>query len=132
MATNPIYFAFYNASSQLVDMTGSMDQQNYGLNRSEVYQSWTDGNWKDHRDVVRTRVSGAVKLGFSSESDYTAFLTSFAAAALADGTVKIKAYVNNVQTVCEFYAFTDMEGAGKWNLTSGRQWQTLTIKVSEK
>lgn len=132
MATNPIYFAFYDASSVLVDMTGKMDIQGYGLNRADVYQTWTDGNWLDHRDVVRTRISGAVKLGFSSEADYRSFLENLAAAATADGSVHVKAYVNNVRTVCDFYAFIDTAGAGKWDLTNSRQWQAVTLTVSER
>lgn len=132
MATNPVYFAYYDSGNTLVNMTDNMDIQNCGLNQANVYQTWTDGNWEDHRDVVRTRVSGSVKLGFASEANFNTFLTSIAAAELEDGTVKIKAYVNNVKTVCEFYAFVDIEGAGKWDLTNSRQWQVLTVKVSEK
>lgn len=132
MANNPVYFAYYDSGNTLVNMTGKMDIQNYGLNQTNVYQTWTDGNWKDHRDVVRTRVSGSAKLGFASETEFNAFLTSIAGAELEDGTVKIKAYVNNVQAVCEFCAFIDIEGAGKWDLTNSRQWQVLTVKVSEK
>lgn len=132
MATNPVYFGYYNASAQLVDMTGSVDIQNFGLNRQDVFETWTDGNWKERRVKVRDRISGVVNIGFASETAYHGFLSALAAAVGEDGTVKLRAYVNNVQTVCEFFAYVDISGAGKWDLLNGRQWQTLAMTVSER
>lgn len=132
MATNPVYFGYYNASAQLVDMTGSVDIQNVGLNRQDVFETWTDGNWREHRVKVRERISGVVNIGFSSETAFHDFLSALAAAVGEDGTVKLRAYVNNVQAVCEFFAYVDTVGAGKWDLLNGRQWQTLAITVSER
>lgn len=132
MATNPVYFGFYNASAQLVDMTTFVDIQEYGLNREAVFETWTDGNWKEHRVKVRDRISGVVNIGFASETTYHDFLSALALAVGEDGTVKLKAYVNNVETVCEFFAYVDAVGAGKWDLVNGRQWQTLALTVSER
>ena len=130
--TNPIYFGYYKSGATLVDMTAAADIQNYGLNRQDVFDTWTDGNWVEHRVKVRTRISGNVNLGFSSEATYRSFLAALQAAAGPDGTVKLKAYVNNVENVCEFYAFIDTAGAGKWDVVNSRQWQTLTLKISER
>ena len=130
--TNPVYFGYYNAASTLVDMTAYADIQNYGLNRADVFETWTDGNWKERRVRVRTRISGDVVLGFSSESTYRSFLTDLAAAVGSDGTVKLRAYVNNVESVCEFFAYVDTAGAGKWDLLNSRQWQTLKLEISER
>lgn len=132
MANNPVYFAYYSTSGAAVDMTGAADVQNFNLNQEELYQEWTDGNWVDHRAVVRTRISGSVALGFRSEAALQAFLTAFAAARKEDGTVHLKSYVNNVETVCDYYAFVDISGAGKWDLVNGRQWQTLALSIKEK
>jgi len=132
--TNPAYFGYYNAASTLVDMTAYADIQNINLNRADVFQTWTDGNWNERRVKVRTKISGSVQLGFASESTYRSFLTALAAAAAAstDGTVKLKAYVNNVENVCEFFAYVDTVGAGKWDLLNSRQWQTLALNISER
>lgn len=132
MATNPVHFSYYPLSGNAVDMTSAVDVQNFTLNREQIYQSWTDGNWAEHRAVVRTQISGQVVLGFASEASQNSFLTAIAAATRSDGTVKLKAYVNNVTTVCEFYAFVDIVGAGKWDLVNSRQWQTLTLQIKEK
>ena len=130
--TNPVYFAYYDSTNTLVDLTSAVNIQEYGLNRERVYQTWTDGNWIEHRDVVRTRIQGEVSVGFRIEADYRAFLTALAAARGTDGTVKLKAYVNNVESVCEFYAFVDTAGAGRWDLLNSRQWQTLRLTVYER
>ena len=131
MATNPVFFGYY-VGTTIVDMTGAVDIQNYGLNREEEDQRWTDGNWTQHRAVVRTRISGSVVLGFASETSYHNFLAALAAQRQADGTVKLCAYVNNVQTVCTFFAFVDAAGAGRWDLVNARQWQTLTLTITER
>jgi len=132
MATNPISFGFYNAGGTVTDMTDAVNAQEYGLNREDVFQSWTDGNWLDHRDVVRTRIRGDVQIGFASESAYHAFLAALSAAKQQDGTVRLLAYVNNVAAPCDFYAFIDYPGAGRWDLVNSRQWQTLTLSISER
>ena len=46
--------------------------------------------------------------------------------------MKLRAYVNNVESVCEFFAYVDTAGAGKWDLLNSRQWQTLKLEISER
>lgn len=129
---NPVSFGYYDANDQLVDLTPAIDIQSVSLNREAIYQEWTDGNWTDHRAVVRTRISGTVNVGFRQESAHRAFLTDLAAAVREDGTIKLSAYVNNVEDVCVFYAFVETVGAGKWDLVNSRQWQTTALKITER
>ena len=44
------------------DLTEWEDKEQHSVNQEEVYASWTDGNYIEHREVVRTRISGSVVL----------------------------------------------------------------------
>lgn len=129
---NPVFFGYYTTADVLVDLTDAVDIQNFSLNREAEVQEWIDGNWQTHRAVVRTRISGSVNVGYAGESSHQSFLSGLAAAVRSDGTVKLKAYVNNVESVCTFFAFVDTAGAGKWDLKNSRQWQTTTLTITER
>lgn len=129
---NPVSFGYYDANDQLVDLTPAVDIQNVSLNREAIYQEWTDGNWISHRAFVRARISGTVNVGYRLESAHRAFLAGLAGAVREDGTVKLRAYVNNVEDVCVFYAFVEPVGAGKWDLLNSHQWQTTALKITER
>ena len=57
------------------DLTQYEDKEMHAVNRTDVYTSWTDGNWNDHRVIARTRGNGTGVLNFRSDADYTAFMT---------------------------------------------------------
>jgi hypothetical protein len=48
------------------DLSAFADIQNWKVNQVDVWQEWTDGNWIDHREIVRQRVEGSFKLGFKT------------------------------------------------------------------
>lgn len=46
----------------------------YDVNKLEEGEQWTDGSWKDHFDLVRTRISGKFTMKFRDWSQYDAFV----------------------------------------------------------
>lgn len=130
--TNPIYFGYYSTADVLTDMTAYLDEQNFTVNQADEYQTWTDANWTDHQEHVRTRISGEAVLGFADEATYRAFLAAFRGARRTNGTIRLKAYVNNLDTVADFYAFVAITGAGKWDRQNSRQWQTIALTIRER
>lgn len=112
------------------DMTAFEDIQNHAVNRTDVYDVWTDGNWVDHRVIVRTRISGTVQLGFASASDHSAFMSLLGTARDAEGFYPISVYCANTGTLETLDAYLDVSGADKWDLANGRQWQTVTVKIT--
>lgn len=113
------------------DLTAYADIQNYEMNRADVYTSWTDGNWRDHRVIARQRVSGKVKLGFSSATDFSGLMTLLSTAKNANGYYSVTAYINNTGTTETINAFIDTKDADKWDTLNGRQWQVMTLTVTE-
>lgn len=114
------------------DLSQYADIQNYNINDADVFQSWTDGNWIDHRDMVRTRITGTVLLGFKTAASWSAFQTILASQRNAAGYYPVTLYVNNTGTTETIDAFLDMTNATKWDLVNDRFWRVQTVKVTER
>ena len=114
------------------DLTSFADIQNYSINKEDVYQEWTDGNWIDHREIARTRISGTVQLGFKTAQSWTAFQTLLAAQKNAAGYFPVTLYVNNTGTTETIDAFLDMTNNSKWDLVNDRFWKVQTVKVTQR
>lgn len=111
------------------DCSQWVDKQTYAINSEDVYETWTDANWVDHRVIVRQRVRGTVKLGFASAVDFASFTALLESARQADGFYSVTAYVSNTGATVTFDAYIDAKDETKWDLANSRQWhvQTLTI-----
>lgn len=114
------------------DLSEFADIQNFNINQEDIYEEWTDGNWIFHREIVRTRISGSFKLGFRTETDWTAFLTLIAAEKTAAGYFPVTVHVNNTGATETINAFLDMSGANKWDLVNDRFWKVITVTLTQR
>lgn len=124
------FFVLHKTGQADYDLTPFLDVQNYNINAADVLQEWTDANYVIHRAVVRQRRSGTITVGFSRAADYGAFMAALSTY-LTGGAYSVTAYVNNAGGSVTFSAYIDTTGAGKWDLTNGRQWQTVELIVEE-
>lgn len=111
------------------DLTNWEQTDKHEVNREDVYEEWTDGNWTTHRVIARTRVSGAIVLSFPRATDYTAFLSLLTSARDASGYYNVKVYCSNTGTLEEIQAFLDVNGDTKWDVTTPRVHQTVTVGI---
>ena len=100
------------------------------VNRVDVYETWTDANWTDHRVIARTRIGGTVVLSFSRASDYNAFITLLTSARNAEGYYPISVYCSNTGTTETLNAFLDVTGATAWDVTVPIKHQTVTVTIT--
>ena len=114
------------------DLTPKVNIQEFKVNSSDVYETWTDGNFVTHREIIRTRISGTFDIGFSDRTELNGFLTLLANNRNANGYYPIQIYVNNLNTTESINAFIDPEGEASWDTKNGRQWLVLTLKVVER
>lgn len=112
------------------DCTRWEQTDKHAVNREDVYEEWTDGNWIDHRVIARTRISGTVVLSFARPADYTAFLALLTSAKDAEGYYPITVYCSNTGTTESINAFLDVGGATAWDMTTPRVHQTVTIGIT--
>ena len=112
------------------DLTPWGDIQNYDINRDDVFETWTDGNYVNHREIVRTRYGGKVTLGFDNATDFAAFTALMTSARQIGGYYSVTAYIQNTGETATFDAYLDTDGSGKWDVVNGRRWLVVTVTVT--
>ena len=115
------------------DLTDYVDVQTYAVNREDVYDSWTDGNWIEHRVIARQRRSGTFSLGFATAAAFSAWTTLLASAKTAGGYYAVTAYINNTGATDTFNAFLDVSNPeDKWDLAHSRLWLVASVTLTER
>lgn len=115
------------------DLTPWVDIQNYAVNVSPVYSSWTDANDTEHRTITRTRIAGTVVLGFRNQQDFNTMRYALLTDQTDEGSYPVTCFVNNTGTVFEGVdAFIDVAAENKWDLVNDRQWTTVTLTIRER
>lgn len=114
------------------DLTDYVDIQNYDINREDEYESWTDANGYEHREVIRKRVSGSIALGFKTAASFASFNALMTSARQTGGYYAVTLYVNNTGATVTTNAFLDLSSEAKWDLTNSREWHVQTVTVKER
>ena len=112
------------------DLTAFEKTDKHNVNRHDVYTEWTDGNWNDHRVIARTKITGTVYLSFPKAADYSSFLSLLTSARNADGYYSVTVYCSNTGTTETINAFLDVTGETKWDLTTPRVHQAVTVTIT--
>lgn len=114
------------------DITPTIDVQNYNVNRTEIYESWTDGNLREHRNTVRGKIAGTFPVGFASYADLQTFVALLNSARQPDGYYNIESSVNNLPDTVEYQAFVETTATGKYDDLNGRVWLVMSVTVTER
>lgn len=114
------------------DLSAYADIQNYNVNKEDIYQEWTDGNWIARREIERTRITGTLQLGFKTSSSWSDFLALLAEQKTDAGYYPVTVYVNNTGTTETINAFLDMTNTSRWDLVNDRFWRVQEINIYER
>jgi hypothetical protein len=112
------------------DLTKWEDTTKHKVNRADVYTTWTDGNWIDHREIVRTKITGTVVLSFSRETDFSNFISLMSTARNADGYYPITVWCSNTNTTETINAFLDISGDTVWDVTAPIKHHDITVTIT--
>lgn len=112
------------------DLTKYERTEQHDVNRVDVWEEWTDGNWATHRVIARTRVSGSVVLGFSKETDFANFISLLSSARNASGYYPITVWCSNTNTSETINAFLDITGDTKWDVTCPRKFHEIKVTIT--
>lgn len=111
------------------DLTKWEDTSAHDVNREDVIEEWTDGNWALHR-VIRSRVTGRVVLNFSRAADYAAFITLLSTAKSPDGHYPITVWCSNTNTTETLDAFLEVVGGTAFDVTAPIKHERVTIDIT--
>ena len=114
------------------DFSAAVDPQDFDVNCVDVFDSWTDANWIEHREFIRMRIQGRLVLGYASATDFSSAVSTIASALSANGYASCTILCNNDGTTHTGDCYLTISGSGQWDLTNTRQWQTLTVEVYER
>lgn len=114
------------------DYSAYIDQQNFLVNNEEIFSSWTDINGTEHRDHIRTRVSGRFVMGFRDSATFASVVSAISTALATNGYTSCQIYCNNTGTTLTVDAYLTLTGEAKYDFSNDRQWQTLQVEITER
>lgn len=114
------------------DLTQYENKEEHEVNRTDVWEEWTDGNWITHRVISRTRVSGTVELSFSRETDFANFISLLTSERNANGYYSVTVWCSNTNTTETINAFLDVSGDTKWDVTAPIKHNTVVVTITQR
>lgn len=114
------------------DLTQWERKPDHNVNRTDIYQEWTDGNWINHRIIARTRVSGSVVLSFSKETDFANFMSLMVSARDQDGYYPVTVWCSNTNTIENINAFLDISGDTKWDVSVPIKHHEISVTITQR
>lgn len=114
------------------DLTPWEKTAEHSVNRDDVFEEWTDGNWITHRVISRTRISGTVQLSFAKQTDFESFMALMVSARNANGYYPITVYCSNTGTTEAINAFLDITGDTKWDVTAPIKHHTIAVAITQR
>lgn len=113
------------------DLTPYVVDGSYNIKSSDTYESWQDGNKKEHRIIITSKVNGSFQIACGGDLTLSEFLEVWHSA-VNNGILRIGLYVTNTNTfeAIECYFEIDPEDH---ILTAGGKWiDVLSIKIKER
>lgn len=114
------------------DLTKYEYTPSHDVNKVDVYEEWTDGNWITHREIARTRISGKVELRFKRETDFANFISLLSSARNANGYYPITVWCSNSNSSETINAFLDVSGDTKWDVTAPIKHHTVVVNIVQR
>lgn len=116
------------------DITNYIVEGSYQMNSSDSYESWKDGNMKEHRIIVAQKVKGKFQVVCSNRSN-SILLADFLAlwnSAVVNGVVTLGVYVLDTNTLEYIEAYYNIESARHDRAGDGSFIDILEITLTER
>ena len=115
------------------DLTEYINKKSYKVNSKNQYESWKDGNYVEHRIIVRNRVEGSFEIAVygHNDVDYAAFLDIWNSA-VNNGVVTMGVWVQDQNRFKAIEAYYAMEGLKHHELLNGDFYDRVKITFTER
>lgn len=115
-----------------IDITNYIVTGSYNVNAADQYESWQDGNRREHRVIIRSKVSGSFEIGCC---DKTITLSDFLDAwnsAVDNGVVTMGCTVLNTGTFEALEAYYDITCKQHIKKGDGKIIDVMSVKIQER
>lgn len=106
----------------------------YKVNRAEEYEEWKDANYRKHREIVRTKVSGNFTMLYDVIAELDEFFDTIETlkAASDTGAIEMTVYLNNLHTVDTITAFIKYTPANERPLLGKEKVSGFDVTIEEQ
>lgn len=117
-----------------VDYTPYIVDGSYKIDTDDVYESWTDGNMKEHRIYVSRKVTGSVQILCSEEGTWPRVdtLKSDLAAATTNHVTMLGVYVPTMGSVQAINCYYDLKSTSHIKSIGGKFTDVFTLEIKER
>lgn len=116
------------------DITNYIIEGSYQMDSNDIYESWKDGNMREHRIIVVHKVSGKFQVVCSNRNNSITlhdFLTLWNGA-VDNGVVTLGVYILDTDSTEMIEAYYDIENVKHDRAGDGSFIDVLEIKITER
>lgn len=115
------------------DITPYIDWKSYKMAKEPAYESWLDGNFVEHRVVVRERIKGSFRVWLCGmdDMDTDAFM-SLVNGATTNHVTALTVFDGVANTTVQINAFLKITPGDHKEMMNGDYYDTFTVEVIEK
>jgi hypothetical protein len=114
------------------DFTNLIQVPSYKVNNKPVYNTWTDADYIDHRDIVREKIRGSFRMLIDSDEDLLRWLTAISNYTTSGGYVPVTLYVDNLAEQCEADMYIDFDIPEDRPYYGNKKHDPFEVKLEER
>lgn len=116
-----------------VDITKYINPKTYKMNAEDVYESWEDGNYREHRIVSRERIIGSFEVAlYGLDGMTTQNFLDIWNDAVNNHVATLLVFVQNKNKNEAIEAFFKFKGTFHREMINGEYCDKLTIEITER
>lgn len=116
-----------------VDITEYINTKSYKMNADKDYESWLDGNRREHRIYTRTRIEGSFEVALYGKNNMlTQNFLDLWNGAVDNEVVTMLVYVQNTNAMETIEAYFEFTGKSHREMINGNYCDVLTVKITER
>lgn len=116
-----------------VDITKYINPKTYKMNAEKEYESWLDGNYREHRIYTRTRIEGSFEVAlYGQDNMLTQDFLDLWEGAVENEIVTMLVYVQNTNKMEAIEAYFEFDGKFHREMINGNYCDILTVKITER
>jgi hypothetical protein len=116
-----------------VDITEYINTKSYKVNADKDYESWLDGNRREHRIYTRTRIEGSFEVAlYGKDNMLTQNFLDLWEGAVDNEVVTMGVFVQNTNRMETIEAYYEFTGKSHRKMLNGNYCDVLTVKITER